>query len=98
MQPYINITINVLLKNSNDNPFLQINYESAKNKSTIDVINTKDNKHTNLQNCLKLFDFTKEEIFKLILLKKYGAASTLYLFNNRTMWRYAMYIKKIYSK
>lgn len=79
MQPYINITINVLLKNSNDNPSLRISYESAKNKNTIDVIDTKNNKNTSLQNCLKLFGFTKEEIFKLTLFKKYGAASTLYL-------------------
>lgn len=79
MQPYINITINVLLKNSNDNPSLQIKYESAKNKNTIDVIDTKDNKNTNLQNCLKLFGFTKEEIHRLTLFKKYGAANTIYL-------------------
>ena len=79
MQPYINITINVPLKNSNDNPSLRISYESAKNKNTIDVIDTKNNKNTSLQNCLKLFGFTKEEIFKLTLFKKYGAASTLYL-------------------
>ena len=84
MQPYINITINVLLKNSNDNPSLQIIYESAKNKNTIDIINTKDNKNTNLQNCLKLFGFTKEEIFKLTLFKKYGTASTLYLLIRKT--------------
>ena len=63
MQPYINITINVLLKNSNDNPSLRISYESAKNKNTIDIIDTKNNKNTSLQNCLKLFGFTKEEEF-----------------------------------
>lgn len=79
MQPYINITINVLLKNSNNNPSLRISYESAKNKNTIDIIDTKNNKNTSLQNCLKLFGFTKEEIFKLTLFKKYGATSTLYL-------------------
>ena len=49
MQPYINITINVLLKNNNNNPSLRISYESAKNKNTIDVIDTKNNKNTKLR-------------------------------------------------
>ena len=78
MKPYINITINVLLKT--DDASLNIIYESAKNKSTVNVIDTKNNKQLNLQNCLKLsFGFTKEEVLKLASLKKYGAASTLYL-------------------
>lgn len=77
MKPHVNIIINVLLKNKDTD--LHISYESATNTSSLIITN----KPVILKNGIESFDFTKEEVDKLMLLKKYNSVNPMYLLHSK---------------